>query len=729
MARTHSGAAGDVIEIGTEFYIRAQSSLVHSRNRVLLNGDTFAIFDDYGDIQPYWSGEQGLFHRDTRYLSKSELRICGVRPLLLSSAVGDDNLLLSVDLTNSDLVLASGQVIPRGSVHIYRGKFLSKNGCLEDVGVRNFAEVAVRLELSFTFAADFCDIFEVRGTRRAQSGKRLPSETRDNGIIFGYSGLDNVFRRTRIHCSLTPSSVSDWALTVPVTLEPQQDMTFSIATTCGSNGTEENSPDYQGTLALITSKRRDSPLAHIDIYTSNEQFNDWSNRSIADLQMLLSDTRFGAYPYAGVPWFSTVFGRDGIITALELLWIAPNLAKGVLAYLAATQATGHDTFRDSDPGKILHETRQGEMALLGEVPFGRYYGSVDSTPLFVLLAGAYYERTVDLQFLRSIWPSLVLALNWIDQFGDIDGDGFVEYARHSESGLLQQGWKDSQDSIFHADGQIARGPIALCEVQAYVYAAKSKIAAVAAALGFNDTAGALRSEATELACKFENAFWSDDLSMYALALDGEKRPCRVRTSNAGQCLFSGIASAVHAQQTREALLSATMFSGWGVRTLATNEKRYNPMSYHNGSVWPHDNAMVAFGDARTARKKLALGILSGLLDLSIFADLHRLPELICGFSRLPAKGPTLYPVACAPQAWASGAVFLILQSCLGLSIDAEHARIYLHYPELPEALPHIRIRNIRVGDASVDLVFERHAENVAVNILRRQSNIEIVVSK
>jgi glycogen debranching enzyme len=728
MATTLSGAAGDVIEIGNEFYIRAQSSLVHSQNRVLLNGDTFAIFDRYGDIQPYWSGEQGLFHRDTRYVSKSDLRICGARPLLLSSSVRDDNMLLSVDLTNPDLTLGSGQVIPRGLVHIYRGKFLSENGCLEKLAVHNFADITVALELTFTFVADFWDIFEVRGNRRERRGNLSPSELLGNGIIFGYSGLDNIFRRTRIHCSLTPSAASGNDLTVPIALEPHQEMVFSITVTCESNGTEESSPDYDSTLAVITGKRTESPLAHVDVYTSNEQFNDWSNRSLADLQMLVSDTAFGKYPYAGVPWFSTVFGRDGIITALELLWCAPDLAKGVLSYLAATQAASRDTHRDSEPGKILHETRQGEMALLGEVPFARYYGSVDSTPLFVLLAGAYYERTADLQFLRSIWPNLVLALDWIDQFGDADGDGFVEYARQSESGLLQQGWKDSQDSVCHDDGQIARGPIALCEVQAYVYAAKSKIAAVADALGLNDRAARLRSQAAELRDKFENAFWSDDLSMYALALDGEKRPCRVRTSNAGQCLFSGITSTAHAQQTREALLSANMFSGWGVRTLASNEKRYNPMSYHNGSVWPHDNAIAAFGDAGASSKKLAVRILSGLLDLSIFTDLHRLPELICGFPRRPGKGPTLYPVACSPQAWASGAAFLVLQSCLGLSVDAQHSRIYLYHPELPEALPSVRIRNIQIGTASVDLAFERHVETVAVNVLRRQGNLEIVVT-
>jgi glycogen debranching enzyme len=521
--------------------------------------------------------------------------------------------------------------------------------------------------------------------------------------------------------------ISDSEITIPIHLEPRQDLTFSVILNCENSGIQEPSATYEDSLAVITCKRASGPLSHVDIYTSNEQLNDWLNRSRADLQMLISDKAFGAYPYAGVPWFSTAFGRDGIITALEVLWIAPDLAKGVLAFLAATQATSHDGGRDSEPGKILHETRQGEMALLDEVPFGRYYGSVDSTPLFVFLAGAYYERTGNLQFLQEIWPNIDAALNWIDRFGDIDHDGFVEYARHSDTGLLQQGWKDSQDSVMHSDGRLARGPIALCEVQAYVYAAKTKIAIVADDLGFHEKAQQLRSEAEELQKRFEEAFWSDDLAIYALALDGDKNQCRVRSSNAGQCLFSGIASAAHAKQTAESLLSASLFSGWGVRTLAANEKRYNPMSYHNGSVWPHDNALIAFGSRCSRDKHVALRILSGLLDLSIFVDLHRLPELICGFPRRQGKGPTLYPVACSPQAWASGTTFLVLQSCLGLSIDAKRARIHLNYSTLPEALPSVRIRNLKVGDATVDLALERQSQTVGVDILRRHGDVQVVV--
>jgi glycogen debranching enzyme len=354
---------------------------------------------------------------------------------------------------------------------------------------------------------------------------------------------------------------------------------------------------------------------------------------------------------------------------------------------------------------------------------------VDATPLFVLLAAAYYERTADLEFLRSIWPNIEAALDWIDHFGDQDGDGFVEYSRQSSKGLAQQGWKDSHDSVFHADGNLAEGPIALCEVQAYVYAAKRGIATAAGELGFSARARQLAREASDLQSRFQANFWCDELSMYILALDGSKRHCKVRSSNAGQCLFSGIASQADFQRTVSSLSSDAFFSGWGVRTIAESEQRYNPMSYHNGSVWPHDNALIAFGFIRARDKELATNILNGLFDVSTFLELYRLPELICGFTRRPGKPPTNYPVACAPQAWAAGSVFLLLQSCLGLSICAREKRTYLHHTSLPPSLQSVQVSNLRLGKASVDLAFERHAETVGFDILRRTGPVEIIASR
>jgi glycogen debranching enzyme len=720
----------DVIEVDQQFYIRASSALADDRTRVLLNGDTFAVFDRSGDIQPVGFGQQGIFHNETRHLSRLEMRLSGFRPLLLSSTVREDNILFGIDLTNPDIQLESGASLPRGTVHIYRAKFLTNLICYDQIVLSNYGEAAIDVELSFDFEADFADIFEVRGEKRKRRGDKRPSEIGRSSVTLIYDGLDHIRRTTRVECSLPSCQPHDGGITVPLHVEAHGEVSFNVNVVCDREGTDhERVVSYSDALQTMSHKRGNGPLADVDIHTSNEQFNSWIRRSQSDLAMMITQTPHGLYPYAGVPWFSTVFGRDGIITALELLWLAPDVAKGVLSYLAATQATSHDAARDADPGKILHEMRKGEMARLGEVPFGRYYGTVDGTPLFVLLAAAYYERTADADFLREIWPNILAALEWIDVYGDSDGDGFVEYARQTDHGLVQQGWKDSNDSVFYSDGRLAVGPIALCEVQAYVYAAKKGIAAVADDLGHNDLAEKLRTQASALRTNFHSMYWSDELGMFALALDGEKKQCGVRSSNAGQCLFSGIATDAQYRSISDGLMSPAFFSGWGVRTLVTGERRYNPMSYHNGSMWPHDNALIALGALRRSDKDLALRITSSLLDLASEVMLHRLPELICGFGRRPGKGPTLYPVACSPQAWAAGSVFMLLQSCLGLEIRASEQRIYLHHSALPEKLQHVRIRNLKVGNASVDLSCERYAETVSVNILRRSGSVEIVAMR
>lgn len=719
---------GDVIEVGQHFYIRATSTLADDRTRVLLHGDTFAIFDRAGDIHPLGIGQQGLFHKETRHLSRLELRLCGMRPILLSSTIREDNILFAVDMTNPDMKLHSGESLPRGTIHLYRTKFLTDQVCYDQVTVHNYGPNPVALEVSFEFEADFADIFEVRGEKRKRRGLRLPDEVERAAVTLSYEGLDQVRRSTRIECSLSPCIAHEAEIAVPLQLDPGAETSFTMNVTCGrevANG-HHALRSYGDALQSMNQDRKENPLTEVNIETSNAQFNDWMRRSRSDLAMMVTPTPYGFYPYAGVPWFSTVFGRDGIITALEVLWIAPSIAKGVLSYLAATQATAHDAERDAEPGKILHETRKGEMAELREVPFGRYYGTVDATPLFLVLAAAYYERTMDVEFLRNIWPNLLAALDWIDQYGDCDGDGFVEYKRQTDRGLAQQGWKDSEDSVFYSDGRLATAPIALCEVQAYVYAAKRGMAVVARDLGHATLSDQLNVQALDLQARFRALFWSDELSMFALALDGEKRPCTVRSSNAGQCLFSGIASDAQIRPVQESLLSPAFFSGWGIRTLATGEKRYNPMSYHNGSVWPHDNAMIALGALRLGDKTLALQILSGLMDLSAMVNQHRLPELICGFTRRPGKGPTLYPVACSPQAWAAGAVFMVLQSCLGLEIRAAEHRAYLHYSALPDSLSFVRVFNLRVGTATVDLSFERHGQSVCIDVLRRVGDLEIV---
>ena len=719
----------EVIRLHDQYYILATSSRAHDRTRVIKQGDTFAIFDHFGDVVPFGLGEQGLYHRGTRHLSRLDLRLNGVRPLLLSSSVREDNDLFVVDLTNPDIPLDADAVFPRDILHIHRSKFLWEAACFERLHVTNHGLDPARLSLEIRFGADFVDIFEVRGTTRPRRGRMLEPRYDDGALVLAYEGLDGVMRRTHIECSPAPDRMEDGALTFSISLPRQGAMTLTCTIRCEASDGRVHVYPYERALQDSRTALLDGRTRRARVETANEQFNEWIGRSIADLEMMLTRTPHGTYPYAGVPWFSTPFGRDGIITALEMLWIDPDVARGVLSYLAATQATAIDREQDAEPGKILHETRSGEMAALGEIPFGRYYGSVDATPLFVVLAGAYYERTADRDFIARIWPNVEAALRWIDVYGDRDGDGLVEYIRHTPEGLAQQGWKDSQDSVSHADGSIAEPPIALCEVQAYVHLAKRRAAALAAALGDRARAADLEAQAEALRLTFEARFWSDDLSSYVLALDGRKQPCQVRASNAGHCLFGRIAGAERAARIGALLTSEELFSGWGVRTLATREVRYNPMSYHNGSVWPHDNALIASGLAAYGLTDAAMALFAGMFDLSQFVDQHRLPELVCGFVRRPGEGPTLYPVACAPQSWAAGALFLLLQGSLGLFIRAPERQIVFDRALLPEFLPWVRISNLQVGDATVDLLLERHPYDVGIQVLRRSGDVRIVAVK
>ena len=718
----------DIVRVADEYYVRASSALADDRTRVLKSGDTFAVFNRYGDIEALGTSQFGLFHAESRHLSRFTMRINQQQPLLLSSTIRDDNAFLSVDVTNLDTSNGDDS-LPRGTVHIFRSQFLRKASCYEHIRVLNYGLEPVRLVLVFQFDADFADIFEVRGTKRAQHGERLADRVEGNAAILGYKGLDGVVRCTRLEFSPRPASLTTREARFQITLAPKEETSLFGTVACERNGNATALVPFKTAFRTLERDFEDARADECRITTSSESFNSWLTRSSADLRMLIDGNPEGPYPYAGVPWFSTVFGRDGIITALECLWMAPTIAESVLKYLAETQATEEISEQDAQPGKILHEMRRGEMAATKEVPFARYYGSVDSTPLFVVLAGAYFLRTGNLSFVKELWPNLKLALHWIDAYGDCDGDGFIEYEQRSSKGLVQQGWKDSHDSVFHADGRMAEPPIALCEVQGYAYAAKRSAALIARALDEPEFAERLDAEAEVLQAKFEEAFWCADLGTYALALDGAKKQCRVHASNAGHALFCKIASQEHAEAVAASLMTEQSFSGWGIRTVGAAESRYNPMSYHNGSIWPHDNALIGLGFSFYGLQDQASRLLVGLQEASRYVELHRLPELFCGFHKRPeGSGPTLYPVACAPQAWAAGSVYLLLQACLGLSVRASERQICFVNPVLPTNLNEVRVENLRVADATADLLIRRDGRVVTVEVLQKTGNLEILES-
>ncbi|WP_425450204.1 glycogen debranching N-terminal domain-containing protein [Virgifigura deserti] len=707
-------------------YMRMEAAQLEAQPRVLKEGNSFAIFNAHGDILSMQSGETGLFHQDTRHLSHYEMLISSARPLLLSSNVGRDDTILSVDATNPDFGLPGQSQLGRDQIHLLRSLFLLDGVCYERVKLRNYDAKPVDLLLQVLFDADFADIFEVRGQRRRQKGTRLRTEIDGDSAVLAYRGLDGIIRSTRLTFEPMPSHLSPTSAAFRISLAPGETTTCFVTTSCTADVAKKQNFSFYRRQARRARRARRSMSAHI--YSSNELFNEWTNQSAADLYMLISDTEQGPYPFAGTPWFSCPFGRDGIITALQYLWLDPSIARGVLAFLAATQATEVNPDQDAEPGKILHETRRGEMAMLGEVPFRLYYGSVDSTPLFVMLAGAYFERTGDRDFIAGVWPQIEAALRWIDDYGDLDGDGFVEYAKRTPNGLANQGWKDSFDSVFHADGRLAKAPIAICEVQAYVFAAKRAAATLAAALGKTVQSQTWKMQADRLRDRFESVFWCDELGSYALALDADKQSCRVRASNAGHALFCGIASEERAARVAATLTTPDFLSSWGIRTVAASESRYNPMSYHNGSIWPHDNALIALGLARYGLKQEVLKILTGLFDAAIFMDSHRLPELFCGFNRRGAEGPVLYPVACAPQAWASTTVAGLLAACLGISFDIPAGQVRVDRPVLPPFLAQVQVLKTTVGDASVDFTFLRQPGEVAVNVSGRRGQVDVLVT-
>ncbi|MBV9484388.1 MAG: amylo-alpha-1,6-glucosidase, partial [Acidobacteria bacterium] len=710
-----------------QFYIATKSAPPDDRTRVLKYGPIFAVFDRYGDVETIGLGEEGIFYQGTRFLSELALFLGNSRPLLLSSTVREDNSLFTADLTNVDLLENQQITIPRGSLHITRSKFLFEHTCYEQLKICNYGLEPIATSLAVKFDADYADIFEVRGTKRMRKGEKLDPVLDSGTATLGYQGLDGVRRSTRISFSPAPERMSARDCRFDIHLPSKQEIVIEITITFDVENTRNGTAPYHHALATSIEETRTAGGDLCQIHSSNDQFNSWMKRSVADIHMMIVGNPERDYPYAGVPWFSAVFGRDGIITALECLWADPSLARGVLKYLAETQAQKAIPEADGEPGKILHEARRGEMAALGEVPFARYYGSVDATPLFVMLAGAYYERTADLDFQRFLWPHVERALAWMDQYGDKDGDLFIEYSRESANGLVQQGWKDSGDSVFHRDGGLAQPPIALCEVQGYAYAAKCAGATLAAALNQVAKAEKLEREATELRDHFERAFWCEDLSTYALALDGNKRPCRVRTSNPGHCLYTRIAKPEHAVRIAKSLLNGPFFNGWGIRTVASGEARYNPMSYHNGSVWPHDNAIIAAGLGGYGLRQQAAQILLGFLDVSGFVDLHRLPELFCGLDRRSGEGPTAYPVACSPQSWAAAAIYLFLQACLGIEVSSLEKQVVFEKPFLPPPIPDLTIRGLKLDGGAMDLALKRQANTVGVDVLRNTSRFQVII--
>ena len=679
-------------------------------SHVLKDGDSFLIANGYGDIA---NGSDGLFHNDTRLLSAYRMSLgAHGQPALLSAAVSRDNVFFVAHLTNRALQPIGETGTPQGLVHIARTRFLFQERMYERIAFTNYDSRAAAVPLRFVLAADFRDMFEVRGSVRPARGELLASKDEACQRMFRYRGLDGELRSSCIAFSLDPGRSDDGDVELQLAISPGATSELYVEAGVAPAPAPPSRDRFRQAATQARLRMRHRQRRGARISSNGPLFDDWMRRSRSDLALLTSELASGPYPYAGIPWFSTPFGRDAVITALQTLWLDPGLARGVLRFLADHQAQEESAFLDSAPGKIMHETRKGEMARLRELPFGLYYGGVDTTPLFVMLAGAYARRSGDFAFVEDLWPALRAATVWIERVCDANPFGLLDYARGEASGLSNQGWKDSADSVFHADGQFPPGPIALVEVQGYAYAAFRAMAELATRRG-DPAAAAWSARAERLRETVQERYWMAERGYYGIAVDGEGRLCEVRASNPGHLLFAGLTDETRARAVAEHLMSPAFYTGWGLRTLAKGEPRYNPMSYHNGSVWPHDSALCAAGIARYYGRDVAARLLRSAFETAVHFDL-RLPELFCGFARRAGAPPIPYPVACPPQAWAAGSPFMLLQACLGVEIDGEHGVVHVDRPRLPPGIDDVRVRGLVVGQERIDLVFRQFGDRVGV---------------
>ncbi len=704
---------------------------------VMKMGNLFYLSKPDGNVPCTTGHGYGLYYHDCRFLNGYELRMADAEPsLLVSSAVQGHTAVY--ELTNPEIVVSEGEHIPHDTLGMTLQRKLSdENLTVYDLYTfTNYSMEAVTLPVTFRFRADFEDVFAIRGLLPTQLGKLHPPEWREDGLYFLYEGKDGLYRSTWIHFSLPPDQLDRTTGQLTIDLGPRESLDLLVQIQVQEAPEEAAAPGRQTSLGLDTARKLFTSTQDewdggwTEIRSNSLLLNQIMNRSLRDMQMLRTTINDQGFFAAGVPWFVTLFGRDAILTAMQMLAYDPEIAAETLRLLAGFQGEKVDDYRDEQPGKILHELRVGELARLNEIPHTPYYGTIDATPLFIDLIARHYAWSGDLSLFNELRPHVDRALKWIDDYGDIDGDGYVEYESLQGRGLVNQGWKDSGDAIVTGDGHLATPPVALVEVQGYVYDAKRRIAVLFEHAGERERAEALRREAAELRRRFNRDFWMEDLGIYTLGLHTKsKEPLRVISSNPGHALWSRIASADKAQKTAERLMQPDMFNGWGIRTLSNREILYNPIGYHLGTVWPHDNAIIAAGFRRYGLDQAALQVFDGLVQSAIHFDIFRLPELFAGFRRDKYNVPVHYPVANHPQAWAAGSIPYLVQVFLGLAPEACDRRLRVVRPILPDFVDWLEVRGLRVGDASADLKFFRMPDGHAgMHVIHVDGDLDIVVS-
>jgi glycogen debranching enzyme len=702
-----------------------------SKVLAIKEGETFLYSDTEGNLDERPGYGLGLYYQDTRFLSRFRMRISGRDPILLSSSA-ERAYMSYIDVTNPDLYEEEELVVPQQTLNIRRMRAIAGR-VYERIRIKNYNSFPVALDVDLEFGADFADIFEVRGLVRDISGHYDPPRVEDRAAEFSYLGQDDIRRTTRIEFAHRPASLEvrgdlvEASFRVHLAAHETKLVSMTMETRVGEAALLTK--EFDAAVHELRRSYEDWERNCTQIRTDNELFDQLLTRGLRDLRALYTKMDGEGIIAAGIPWFVAPFGRDTLITSHQLLMVTPDPARESLRILASMQGTGIDDWRDEEPGKILHEIRKGELARSGYLPHTPYYGSVDSTPWFLILLAQYFRWTGDVEFVQEMLPSVEAALAWINDYGDLDGDGFVEYRSRSKRGLRNQGWKDSWDSVVHADGRLAEPPIALVEVQGYVYMAKQRTADVFASIGDRERAVRLREEATLLRKRFNDAFWMEDEQYFAGALDGDKRHVRTVMSNPGHALYCDIVDREKADHVAKRLFQPDMFSGWGIRTMSKGATAYNPMSYHNGSVWPHDNALIAAGLKRYGYMSTTNRVATAMFDAAIHSDYMRLPELFCGFTRRTPSRPVQYPVACSPQAWAAGAPFLLLQAMLGVSALAHENLLTVNKPHLPRWLNQVELRNLRVGNSMLSLIFRREGETTGFSLIAKEGDVRVVMEE
>ncbi len=691
---------------------------------VIRERSIFLLTDPAGNVAGGNTQGFGMYHADTRHLSTYNFSLNGIAPVQLLSTAELGYAMEQV-MTNPRLATSEGRTVSRGSIEIRRQR-VAADVLEERLRVTNFNSFPVTLSLLYEFGADFADIFDVRGYERERSGTRHAPEISERGVRYSYAGIDGRERATKIEFETTPAFLDESSALFRVTLARRETATLRLRVLVNS---QPSPPEAISRFETVAEDYRHWTAGCTQIYTDNEFFNRVLTRSLHDVRMLWSENEAGEeYPAAGTPWFDALFGRDSCIVAMQMLAYRPDIARATLRLLAKWQGTRVDHSHDEEPGKILHELRFDELSRANELPYGPYYGSIDSTPLFLMLVAAYHDWTGDLALVKELLPSIRAALNWMDEYGDLAGNGYLAYEKRSAKGLVNQGWKDSGDAVVHVNGTLAQAPIALAEVQGYAYAARLRLAPLLERLGEPGLAAAARAAAERLVANFNRDFWMQDERFYAMALDGKRQHVASIATNPAHALWCGLIDAARADDVVSRLMENDMFSGWGLRTLTGGSTRFNPIGYHLGTVWPHDNSIAAMGFKMYGFEDELNEVATALFDAAAAFPYFRLPELFGGEARSGHNAPVPYPVACRPQSWAAGTFPLITQAILGLKAEAGEKRLRVVNPRLPYWLNSVQVRGLRVGNGEVTLQYRRAGGDTHVEVQKTTGGIDVVVS-